>query len=67
MLECLQEFDPQVENIATYLEKLQLYFDANRVEEGKKVAVLLTVIGAKAYGIIRSLLALTLLKDKHFV
>ena len=43
VLRRLQEFDSQVENIATYLEGLQLYFEANGVEEEKKVAVLLTL------------------------
>lgn len=63
---CLQEFDPQQEDIASYLERLQLYFDANAVEEAKKVSVLLTVIGVKAYGTLRSLLAPTKPKDKSF-
>ena len=62
----LEESDPKSDNISTYLERLQLYFDANRVEDDRKVAVLLTVIGAKAYDTLRSLLAPTLPKDKGF-
>ena len=62
----LEEFDPKSDNISTYLERLQLYFDANKVEDDRKVAVLLTVIGAKAYDTLRSLLAPTLPKDKGF-
>ena len=43
----LQEFDPRVDNMSTYLERLELYFDANAVEASRKVAVLLTVIGSR--------------------
>ncbi len=63
----LQAFDPEAENISPYLERVQLYFDANEVADVKKVAVLLTVIGPKNYGIIRSLVAPREPKDKTFV
>ena len=36
----MQEFDSDVENISTYLERLQLYMEANSIEDGKKVSVL---------------------------
>ena len=62
----IQEFDPQAENITTYLERLQLYFDENGVEANRRVPVLLTLIGAKVYGTLRSLLAPKLPKDKDF-
>lgn len=62
----LQEFDPRVDNMSTYLERLELYFDANAVEASRKVSVLLTIIGAKAYDTLRSLLAPTLPRDKSF-
>jgi hypothetical protein len=52
--------------MSTYLERLELYFDANAVEASRKVAVLLTVIGVKAYDTLRSLLAPTLPRDKSF-
>ena len=51
----LQAFNPDEENISSYLEQVQLYFEANEVKPEKQVAVLLTVIGPKNYGIIRSL------------
>ncbi len=55
----IQEFDPQVETITTYLERLELYFDANTVAAEKKVSALLYGIGPKVYGVLRSLLAPT--------
>ena len=52
--------------MSSYLERLEIYFDANAVEASRKVSVLLTVIGAKAYDTLRSLLAPTLPRDKTF-
>ena len=50
----LGEFDSRTNSIASYFERMQLYFEANAVADDRKVAVLLTVIGAKK---LRSLLA----------
>ena len=62
----LTAFDPEAENISTYLERVSLYFAANDIGDGKKVSVLLTEIGTKNYGIIRSLVAPALPQDKTF-
>ena len=62
----LREFDPKVDNICTYLERLELYFEVNAVEADRQVSVLLTVIGAKAYDTLRSLFAPTLPREKSF-
>ena len=58
---------PKTDNISSYLERLQLYFEANSVGDERKVAVLLTVIGAKTYETLRSLLAPVLPREKSFV
>ena len=55
----IEEFQPENESISAYL----LYFSANAVEEGKQVAVFLSVIGAKTYTLLRNLLAPTKLKE----
>ncbi len=63
----LKAFDPEAENISTYLERVELYFEANSVNDEKKVSVLFTVIGPKNYGIIiRSLVAPDRPKDKTY-
>ena len=67
VLGSLGEFDPKTDNISSYLERLQLYFEANSVGDEWKVAVLLTVIGAKTYETLRSLLAPVLPREKSFV
>ena len=51
------EFDPKVDSISVYLERLELYFVANEVKDDRKVAVMLTVIGARTYDTLRSILA----------
>ena len=62
----LKAFEPESENISTYLERVHLYFEANGIQAAKQTSVLLTVIGAKNYSIIRSLVAPALPKDKGF-
>ena len=36
----LTEFNPQSDNISSYLERLELYFEANAIEDARKVPVL---------------------------
>ena len=59
----IQEFEPETEPFSAYWERLQLFFDANDIVEGKRVSVLLTVIGAKHYALLRDLLAPRVPKD----
>ena len=53
----LSEFDPQAENVAAYLERVELFFKANDIGEDKMVALFLSVIRAKTYSLLRDLLA----------
>ena len=62
----LKVFVPEEENISTYLERVELYFVTNGVEEDRQAPTLLTVIGSKNYGIIKSLVAPALPKDKTY-
>ena len=50
------------EDIASYIERVELYFAANYVEEDHKVATFLALIGADAYGVLWNLLAPTVQK-----
>ena len=40
-----------------YAERLEQYFEANGIEDGKRVSVLITVMGAKAYALLSDLVA----------
>ena len=62
----LQEFDTDLEPITAYLERVELYFSANGIGEDKKLAILLSVIGPKTYGVLRNLLAPTRPQEKKF-
>ena len=62
----IAEFNPKSDNVSTYLERLELYFEANQVEEDRKVPTLLTVMGATTYDTLWSLLAPTPPQEKTF-
>ena len=53
----LSEFSPEKEKISSYLERVELFFDANGIEESKQVPALLTAIGGQTYVLLRNLLA----------
>ena len=50
-------FHLESETIKTYLERVQLYFTANKVPEDLQVLVLLSAIGAPTYSLLSDLLA----------
>ena len=49
-----------------YVERAQLFFEANDVAEAKQVPVFLSAIGARTYTLLRNLLTPILTKDKTF-
>ena len=53
----LREFHPETESIKAYLERVALYFTANEVAADKRVAVLLSSIGAATYSLLSDLVA----------
>jgi len=73
----IQEFSPEIESIEAYIERVELYFEANNIAEDRQVAVFLSVIGGKNYTLLRNLLSpekpsaktlaeLTAVLKKHF-
>ena len=60
----LQEFHPEAEELSVYLERVELFFIANETSDEKKVPILLNVMGATTYGVLRSLLAPANPKEK---
>ena len=51
------EYVESKEDFECYIERIEQFFEANQIAEGKQVAVLLTVIGAPTYTLLKSLLA----------
>ena len=62
----LSEFNPQTDSITTYIERVELFIQANGIEEARKVPVFLSVIGGKTFDLLRNLLLPTNPKDKSF-
>ena len=62
----ISEFVVEDERISAYLERVELYFGANDNAAEKKVPIFLSVIGAKTYAVLRSLVAPAQPKDKSF-
>ena len=54
------------EDVASYIERAELYFAANYVEKGNEVATFLAVVEVNAYGVLRNLLAPHLPKNTYF-
>ena len=53
----MEPFDPDRESIVVYLERMQLYFEANGIKAEKQVPVFLNLIGRENYGLLRDLSA----------
>ena len=49
MIGAVGEFNPDQESVTTYLERMDLYFSANGVAEGKRVAAFLSIAGRETY------------------
>jgi hypothetical protein len=63
----IQEFNKETERFSTYIDRLELYFEANSIPEEKQVAVFLTVVGAKNFSLLNDLCAPEKPKDKTLV
>ena len=59
-------FNPEVEEFSAYLERIELYFDANGIREEKQVPVFLSLLGAKTYSLLRTLVAPSSPREQSF-
>ena len=62
----VREYVEGKEDIASYIEWVELYFAANYIEEDHEVSTFHSLIGADTYGVLRNLLAPDRPKDKSF-
>ena len=63
----LSFFHSEEETITAYLERTEIFFQANEITEDKcKVPIFLHVIGPKTYSLLRDLFSPTALTDKTF-
>ena len=62
----IEPFDVQSDDWSLYMERLGQFFVANGImEDARKVAVLLTMMGGKAYGLLHNLLAPVVPSEKY--
>ena len=54
----IKEYVERHEDFECYIERVEHFFEANEIDEKKRVAVLLTVVGAPTYGLLKNYLAL---------
>lgn len=62
----IAEFNSENEKIVAYLERVQLFFEANSIKDDKQVPVFLTVIGSTTYALLSNLVSPEKPKEKSF-
>ena len=53
----LRKVSAETESFSAYMERVEMFFIANRIIKNRKAAVFLSVIGAKSFSLLRSLVA----------
>ena len=53
----LNQYEPDLETMSAYLERVEIFFQANSIAENKQVGIFLSLIGAKTYGLLQDLVA----------
>ena len=48
----MDTFNPDTDDWSAYVERLESFFLANEIKDEKKAAVLVTVLGTKAYSLL---------------
>ena len=62
----LTEFQPDSDDVKAYLERVELYFAANKVDADLQVPIFLSSVGARTYSLLSDLLAPAAPKTKSF-
>ena len=60
----LSQFDSEQEILSVYLERVDIFFQANNIAKEKQVGIFLSLIGTKTYGLLRDLVAPAKPKEK---
>ena len=66
LLGSMDIFNPNMDDWSAYVKRRESFFLANEIKDNKKVAVLITVIGTKAYSLLRSILTPAKAVDKSY-
>ena len=60
------EFSPEMESIILYLERVEVFFVANQVEDDRKASLSLSLLGFKVYGALRNIMSPNRPQDQSF-
>ena len=66
LLGSMDIFNPDVDDWSAYVKRLESFFLTNELKDNKKVAVLITIIGTKAYSLLRNILVPAKAVDKSY-
>ena len=61
----IEQYRPENE-LFSYLERLEQFFIANDIQDERKKATFLSLIGSQAYSLLKNLVSPTLPKDKSY-
>lgn len=50
----IEEFSPEKETISNYLERVELFFQANDIADDKKMPIFLSIVGGNVYALLRN-------------
>ena len=62
----IEEFSLKKETISNYLECVEMFFQANAIDDEKKVSAFFSIAGGNFYALLRSLLSPIKPQDKTF-
>ena len=62
----MDEFNPASDSVTTYVERAQLFMEANNVPDDKQVKLFLSALGGKTYSLLWNLLTPTLPRETTF-
>ena len=48
----LTQYEPDLETMSAYLERVEIFFQANSIVEDKQLGIFLSLIGGKTYGLL---------------
>ena len=60
----LSEFNPEIDSVTAYIERVQFFLEANEIKREKYIAVLISTIGIRTHAKLWDILAPEALRDK---
>ncbi|GBO19057.1 hypothetical protein AVEN_43125-1 [Araneus ventricosus] len=62
----METFNNEFEVFTSYIDRLEMFFETNNVQDDKKVPTMITLLSAKTYSLLKNLVETGKPKDKSF-